>query len=420
MFANEAEKKISALVPEGSAIAIACSGGSDSMALALMAHEWAKKNGSSIAALTVDHGLRRESAGEAAQVSKWLGKQGIKHSILVWKGKKPKSNIQENARIARYRLLTDYCKKHGIHYLLVAHTLDDQAETFLMRLRRGSGVDGLSAMSAVSRMNGVTLVRPLLALRKEELMAFLKKEKQPYVTDPSNENEAFDRVKIRKLLPRLFEAGFTPERLALVARNMARASECLKRLTDDFLRRHCRLFDEGYAILRHLPDSEEIALRALARLLMTIGGQEMAPRLEQLERLYAALTKSGFKGMTVAGCKLQAASRHEFIILREIKAVAHPITIKPGERVIWDRFETDLELATCNLQLGALTQAGWLDISRKRSLKNPYPDKKILYTLPALRDAKGTIISVPHLGISGRGVQCRIRFICHEAVSASA
>ncbi|MBM4438672.1 MAG: tRNA lysidine(34) synthetase TilS, partial [Actinobacteria bacterium] len=130
----------------GTRVAVAVSGGADSLALTLLADEWARRTGRSIAALTVDHGLRPDSAAEASQVGAWLAAARIRHEVLRWEGQKPRSGIHAAAREARYRMLTSWCRENDVRDLLLAHHRDDQSETFLMRLARGSGPDGLAAM----------------------------------------------------------------------------------------------------------------------------------------------------------------------------------------------------------------------------------------------------------------------------------
>src|SRR5205823_2951019 len=145
-------------------LAVAVSGGPDSMALLLLADRWARQRGGEAWGLTVDHGLRPESAGEARIVAGWLAARGMAHEILVWSGDKPATGIQEAAREARYALLAGWCRAHGILHLLTAHHREDQAETYLIRRRAGSGVDGLAAMSAVRELPGCRIVRPLLSV----------------------------------------------------------------------------------------------------------------------------------------------------------------------------------------------------------------------------------------------------------------
>ena len=155
-------------------VAVATSGGADSVALCLLTHQWAENRNGKCHALIVDHGLRSNSVREAAQVADWLNRSGVDAHVLTWSGRKPVRGIQAAAREARYELLLSWCRDNRIRDLLLAHHRDDQAETFLLRLGRNSGVDGLSAMAAVSHRGDVRLVRPLLELPKSRLVATLK------------------------------------------------------------------------------------------------------------------------------------------------------------------------------------------------------------------------------------------------------
>jgi tRNA(Ile)-lysidine synthase len=179
------------------AVAVAVSGGPDSLALTLLADRWARRRGGVAWGLTVDHGLRPESAAEARIVAAWLAARGIPHETLVWQGAKPASGIQEAAREARYRLLSEWCRARGILHLFTAHHREDQVETYLIRRRAGSGPDGLAAMSAVRELSGCRLVRPLLAVPRGRLAALLAAEGQPFLRDPSNANPAFERARLR-------------------------------------------------------------------------------------------------------------------------------------------------------------------------------------------------------------------------------
>ncbi len=181
-------------------IAVAVSGGPDSMALMLLADRWARARGGRAWGLTVDHGLRPESADEARIVGSWLGARAIPHDILLWVGPKPISGIQEAAREARYRLLAAWCRRRFCLHLLAAHHLEDQIETHLIRRSAGSGVDGLAGMSAVRELRGCRLVRPLLAVPRERLAALLASEGQPFLRDPSNLDPVFERARLRLAL----------------------------------------------------------------------------------------------------------------------------------------------------------------------------------------------------------------------------
>jgi tRNA(Ile)-lysidine synthase len=380
-----------------SAIAVACSGGPDSMALALLVKEWADKQKGKVIALTVDHGWRKGSAQEAKQVGQWLKKHGILHAILPWKGRKPSRNQHDAVRKARYQLLTEYCKQHNIPQLFVAHHLEDQAETFLLRLTHGGSVDGLSAMPAITTMYDVMLVRPILSFAKRELLEYLSRQKQPFVNDPGNFDTKLDKIKIRKLLPVLAEAGISAERLAKTATIMARARAHLEEQTGSFLKTYCKIFPEGYAMLKAMPTSDEIALRVISTLMMIVGGQEVKTRAAELERLRAAITSPGFKGMTLGGCVFQQ-QKENILVYRDLRAIAPDRWVKPGTECVWDnRFEIALKASPQRLKVGTLTKAGWNRIAKFRKDKITIPNNTILYGLPAFRDAKGVIMAVPHL-----------------------
>ena len=179
------------------AIAVAVSGGRDSMSLALLASRWAARCGGDLVAITVDHGLRPDSASEARQVGGWLRAHGIRHGVLRWPGPYPSSGIQAAARQARYRLLTDYCRDHAILHLLVGHHREDQAETVWIRHERASGRDGLAAMAPLSEQMHLRLLRPLLDVPRARLSAILDTIGQGWIDDPSNDNTQMARGRLR-------------------------------------------------------------------------------------------------------------------------------------------------------------------------------------------------------------------------------
>jgi len=297
--------------------AVAVSGGGDSLALMHLLRGFAKAR--KLAApivLTVDHGLRKTSAREARQVLAWAKQAGLVAHLLTWRGKKPKSGIESAARQARYRLMGDWLVKNKIATLFAGHNLDDQVETFLLRLARGSGLDGLAGMAPrapwpVPGFGQLTLVRPMLGLSRDQLRAYLSALGQAWLDDPMNEDTGFDRVKIRKARAALTGAGLTPARIAAAAAHLARARESLEIMTEAVLQRAARPAEAGgvlldVAALAAAP--REVGLRSLASLLMAVGEQAYRPRFESLERLYDGITGAGLgAGVTLHGCHLRPA-----------------------------------------------------------------------------------------------------------------
>ena len=275
--------------------ALAVSGGPDSMALMHLAARWLtlkERAPASIAVLTVDHGLRPESAEEAAFVAGRAAELGFAHATLAWAGQKPKTGIQAAAREARYGLMAAYACEHRIACLVTAHTEDDQAETFLMRLRRGSGLDGLAAMAQVSERDGVAIVRPLLGLSKARLTAYLRSLGIPFAIDPSNSNASFERVRLRHAMKALAAAGIARPALALSASRLGRSREALAGAAEEFLERHFRVTSLGQGQIgleAFLALAPEIALRVLSRALALTGGREAPPRMTKVERLLKSL-----------------------------------------------------------------------------------------------------------------------------------
>ena len=227
-------RAFSCLEPFPSAV-LAVSGGPDSMALMSLARRWAALKGrelASFAVVTIDHALRPESAGEAAFVAEQARRMGFSHAVIEWTGAKPKTGLQAAARQARYDLLFAFCAARAIGCVVTAHTADDQAETFLMRLRRGSGVDGLAGMAPVSSRGAIALVRPLLAFSKARLTASLRASSTPFIQDPSNENEAFERVRLRRAMKALAAAGIGRPSLTMAASRIGRSRDALLKIAE--------------------------------------------------------------------------------------------------------------------------------------------------------------------------------------------
>ncbi len=216
------------------AIVLAVSGGPDSIALMWLAARWrrALTRGPRLVAVTVDHGLRAEAAGEARDVKRLARTLDLPHRTMRWTGAKPKSGLPAAARAARYRLLAQAARESGATHILTAHTRDDQAETLLMRLLRGSGIAGLAAMARVTEREGVLLARPLLNVSKSQLIATLRRAKIAFADDPTNRDPNFTRPRIRAVMPLLAAEGGDARNLARLASRLARANAAVEILVD--------------------------------------------------------------------------------------------------------------------------------------------------------------------------------------------
>jgi tRNA(Ile)-lysidine synthase len=381
-------------------LAIAVSGGADSLALTFFASRWARERHGQVVGLTVDHGLRPGSADEARRTGKWLQAHGIQHHILTWTGEKPKSGLQRHARDARYALLTAWCRQHQCLHLLTAHHREDQAETVAIRQDRQSGEAGLAAMAAIRDLRGLRLLRPLIGVDKAALEASLRATSQSWIDDPSNANPAFARSRLRQTG---LDIGALSDKAAHYGKLRAKAD---RRAATTLVHR-TRIDPAGFITLDRsgfgsLHETEAVDL--LARLLITIGGRPHPPRKEALLRL--SRTMRGAKSIgadrrssgTLASCRI-LAHRDTWLICRE-RFTGPPLALVRGITHRWENlFEVALSLPTTGLTLEALGQRGRqaekVLISRGKTRTLPGAIKA---RLPAIcRD--GDVAAVPHLGL---------------------
>ncbi|MFW8637053.1 tRNA lysidine(34) synthetase TilS [Cribrihabitans pelagius] len=319
----------SALPPR---LGIALSGGGDSTALMHLLHECFAEAGVSLHAATVDHGLRPGSAEEAQDAAAAAAALGIPHQTLRWQEGPGPGNLQDQAREARYGLLTAWARENAIPVLALGHTADDQAETVLMRLGRAAGVSGLSGMPVRRTRDGVTLLRPLLGISRAQLRSYLRDRGIAWSEDPSNEDARFERVRMRQALAALEPLGLTVKALAAVAQNMAKARDALDWYV--FLAaRDLACIEAGAVVLsqrkfRTLPD--EIGHRVLVRALQWVSGSRYPPRRVPMLAAAAAARKGG--SATLAGCRVIACARQVWVC-REYNAVRRTAA-QPGD--LWD------------------------------------------------------------------------------------
>lgn len=304
-------------------IAVAVSGGGDSMALAILLADWVKDKNIKLHAITVDHGLRAESADEAKMVAKILRPLGITHKILKWDGEKPKTKIQEAARDARYRLMSEYCASKKITYLCIAHHGQDQMETILFRMAKGTGLDGMAGMRPAHILdNGLTLLRPLLPVSHQDLLETLKSRKIEWIEDPSNENDRYARVRIRNIIDVLENEGLSPARISSLSNRIYQSIHLIDYLIDKeyksiILNKDTERIEINYNELLPLPPEGKV--RILKMLISEFQShKKYAARLEDIERL-ASKMDDQFKGATLGGCQFSKKKDTLHITLQKPK-----------------------------------------------------------------------------------------------------
>ena len=327
------------------AIVLAVSGGPDSIALMWLAARWRSTlaRGPRLIAVTVDHGLRAEAAAEARDVKRLARSLDLTHRTMRWTGEKPKTGLPAAARTARYRLLAQAARASGATHVLTAHTRDDQAETVLMRLLRGSGIGGLAAMARESERDGVLLARPFLHVSKSQLVATLKKAKIGFADDPTNRDTNFTRPRLREIMPVLAAEGGDARNLARLASRLARANQAVEILVDG-AERYLALRDreapragldasafdassfdaKAFAAL-----PEEIRLRLLKRAIDRFG-REGPAELGKVEALLAALDQAGEKKGKVPRPRLKQTLAGALVSLTDGRIRVEPAPLRRG------------------------------------------------------------------------------------------
>ena len=406
-FSDDALETLFAPFAEVGRLALAVSGGADSLGLLILAQRWraSRATGPELLVLTVDHGLRAESAAEAAFVGDIARRYGLCFHSLRWTDPAPPTGIEAAARAARYALLLDAARTAGATHLATAHHRDDQAETFLMRLARGSGVYGLAAMGADVDRDGIRLVRPLLDVAHDELVAVVRDAGLNPVDDPHNSDPGFDRVRFRRLMPVLAAEGLDAPTLAGTARRLGRAAAALDAYAGRLFARAAVADPTGAVRLEAQAwsdEPEEVRLRALARILRAVGGGAYVPRLESLEALETAMRQAlqgepgGRLVRTLAGTLIDLR-KGVFRFQRELgREGLAEISVENGFAGIWDgRFAVRITFTgEAAFTIGAIGPEG----RRQIAICVPKGMPRAIDALPALR-RNGEILAVPGLGV---------------------
>lgn len=372
-------------------LAIAVSGGPDSIALALLADAWARERGGSVLALIVDHGLRPESAAEAMDVASGLAAAGIPTRILVWSGVKPVTGVQAAARDARYWLLESACRAAGILHLLLGHQRDDQAETVAMRQATGSGPDGLAGMTPVSEALGVRRLRPLLSVPKARLIATLAAAGRSWVVDPGNLSPTFARGRLRA------DAGFDVVKHWEASVHHAQRRAVQDSTLAEWLAAHVQPHPLGWARVDRLALRECVLERqrlVLGRLLATVGGNVYPARKRVIQGLGDQLQAAGAGARwSAGGCIVAVRARH-LIVTREPAGIHDATTLAPGHQWRWDgRYTVRYRSGPGPLDLACLGAAGIGELPAvvRRRLRSAGIPATALAALPALRDPDGLV-----------------------------
>jgi tRNA(Ile)-lysidine synthase len=387
-------------------IGIAVSGGGDSMALLHLFARWSAQTGHPIAAVTVDHGLRDGSAREAAQVAAFCKDAGISHDILHWTDWDSHGNLQAAARDARYRLMADWARDAGVGGIALGHTMDDGAETFLMRLSRKAGVDGLSAMDRIFDRSGMTYARPLWMCSRKELRDYLTRNHIEWVDDPSNYDLDFERIRVRQAMDALGQLGLKADALTHAAAALRQSRDALAYYTAHEAQTHVAV-QAGDLILPLKPDvPDEIARRLRSKVIQWMGHLPYPPRQSAMQHLMDGVA---IEGTHTLGGAIVTHTDGQLRIAREMNAVRQ-VTCQTDQ--IWDRRWALDGPHSDELHVAALGN-GIVDCPDWRAQELP---RQSLLASPAIWH-NDTLIAAPIAGLH-RGWNARIVADFHSSLVA--
>jgi len=312
--------------------ALAVSGGADSLCLAYFSKIYSSEFNNKAHVLIVDHKLRKESSYEALKVKQILSKKNIYSRILKWKGEIPKKNIQKNARDMRYALLSNYCIKNKVKYLITAHHGDDQIENFFIRLLRGSGLSGLSSMSEKVKYNkNLKIIRPFLKFEKKDLKYVTLNYFKTYIKDPSNKNEKFLRVRIRRYRKNMEKEGLDAKKIIKTVDNLFSADQALNFYKNKALYKHASFVSKNKCLINKKifsEEAQEIIFKFFYDILPLVSGTYYPPRSKKVVNLINRLKGDKFAKSTLGGCIIE--EKNNFILIsKELKK-----RIKNKENVI--------------------------------------------------------------------------------------
>ncbi len=387
-------------VADQPAIGLAVSGGADSLALMLLAQRWTAglAQPPRLHVYSVDHGLRAEAPAEVAMVIEAAAALGLPARGLTWTGEKPAAGLQEAARIARYRLLGAAMAEDGVEVLLTAHHRDDQAETVLMRMAHGSGIEGLKGMMPTSRIEGVLVHRPLLGIDPAALRATVAAAGLVPAQDPSNTDRQYERVRWRQAMPHLAELGLDSAALSLLAARMADADTAIAQIADGCFGEIVRLDGFGAASIELAPFvglAPAISTRLLARTLNIVGGRQKPRALGQVERLRRAIAENELpKSTTVLGCVVRLKNGAIAVAREPGRAMPPDARLDAHGELVWDeRFRIINASAETDLTASVADYLPRHRLEEFLGFKVTAPAEAIR-TAPIVRDGSGGVLSL--------------------------
>jgi tRNA(Ile)-lysidine synthase len=391
-------------------IAVAVSGGADSMALCMLAHAWARACGGTVTALIVDHRLRVESTHEAQQVADSLQSHGIASVILTLEQDFGCTSIQEKARKFRYDAMIGWCVQHGVLHLLTGHHADDQRETVLMRMVHGAGLRGMCGIASPSYRQDIRILRPLLRASKQECMDYLLSLGMAWVEDASNAKPLYQRNRLRMVMGSLEDEGWSLERSIKLVDNFQRSESFIECNVAFWLAHYAQVMAFGALSLNYTQwrkADEELRIRILTSCLSMIHFDGDAPRMRDVLALNERLLQQAHvQKYTLNGCLvLVDNSANNIFFCREIARVAKPLCLSKDSPLLWDgRFvvrgydmsDDASEHGYCIDSLGAQG----VTLVRKKKVKLPALPVEVLRTIPAIWQGEGldSLIAVPHIG----------------------
>ncbi len=382
-------------------VALAVSGGGDSVALMLLMRDWLAERGGYGFVLTVDHGVRPAAAAETGMVKSWAVGLGFACVVLRCRIDQQGTPSQNKARQARYAALSDWCRQSGVMHLFLAHHRGDQAETFLMRHFRGSGVVGLAAMPMIAERTGLRLIRPLLGFPKERLLMTCRHNRQGWIEDPSNRRMVYERARWRMVMPMIAAQGYDQQQLVGLSLQAGLRRVSVEQQGADLMAQAATIYPQGYAYLDDVslasasPDSAHYVVGSMMRM---VSGAGQKPRRDAVRSLMSALW--GYQGTrTLHGCRV-SSMRRGWLICREFGLIREKVSACSGKRLLWDRRFVIVNRSFADfpgMVWACLGEDGWGQIARDIGNKRMIPPYWVRLSLPALWRHQ-EVVWVPHLG----------------------